>query len=76
MSPAEDHRLRHARVKEILFEVLRLPLNGRSGYLATACAGDEELRREVESLLEYDDGLLGAGDEEGPLDGPRTKPGS
>src|SRR5262245_56086655 len=32
---------------------LELAPSGRAAYLEQACAGDEELRREVESLLGY-----------------------
>src|ERR1051326_4981314 len=38
-------------VKDIFGSVLELQPNERSGFLAQACAGDEELRREVESLV-------------------------
>jgi eukaryotic-like serine/threonine-protein kinase len=38
-------------VEEIFQTVLDLPPENRSTYVAQACAGDEELRREVESLL-------------------------
>jgi hypothetical protein len=58
VNPTEDQRIRHARVKEILFEVLRLPREARSAYLVKACAGDGDLRLEVESLLEFDDGSI------------------
>ena len=38
-------------VKRILEEALELDTSSRSVYLAAACAGDEELRRDVESFL-------------------------
>ncbi len=38
-------------VKRILEEVLELSTSSRSAHLAAACAGDEELRRDVESFL-------------------------
>jgi len=44
------------KVKGILEEVLELPAAARSEYSAKACGGDEDLRRQVESLLEFDDG--------------------
>jgi hypothetical protein len=53
--PEEDSRLRHHRVKEILFEATLLSGAEREAYLTAACAGDEALRREVESLLAYHD---------------------
>jgi len=70
-----DRRLRHARVKEILFEVLQLPREARSAFLGTACEGDEDLRREVESLLEFDDGSIEAGVGALPPDGDPKDPG-
>src|SRR5262245_21880723 len=39
------------RVKTILAEALDLAPGERAGYLDTACAGDDALRTEVESLL-------------------------
>ncbi len=42
-------------VKEILDRTLEQPASERAGFLAKACAGDEPLRREVESLLEQED---------------------
>lgn len=56
MNPSEHQRIRHARIKEILFEASRLAREARSDFLSTACEGDEDLRREVESLLDYADG--------------------
>lgn len=40
------------RVQQILWEALKLSGDARLVYLETACGGDSELRREVESLLE------------------------
>jgi serine/threonine-protein kinase len=42
---------RWKQIEEIYHAVLELALEHRSAYLAQACAGDDELRREVESLL-------------------------
>ncbi len=42
---------RWAQVKEIFQAALDLPQSERLEYVRAACAGDEELRREVESLL-------------------------
>jgi serine/threonine protein kinase len=43
------------RLKEVFAAARALPASGRQAYLAGACAGDEALRREVESLLSSDD---------------------
>jgi hypothetical protein len=55
VSASEHDRLRHARIKEILYEVSLLTRDARSDFLGTACGGDAELRQEVESLLAYHD---------------------
>jgi tetratricopeptide (TPR) repeat protein len=47
-----DSRLR--LVQEIFLRVADLPRDEREAELDAACAGDAELRREVESLLEHD----------------------
>src|SRR5262245_61386164 len=47
-----DERWR--RVKALFQAVLERPNGERAAFLASACAGDEELRREVESLLASD----------------------
>ena len=60
MSGTEHHRLRHARIKEILYEVSSLEGSARADFLNGACAGDRELRHEVESLLGYFDARLDA----------------
>jgi serine/threonine protein kinase/TolB-like protein/Tfp pilus assembly protein PilF len=39
------------KIDELLDVAMELPLERRASYLAEACAGDEELRHEVESLL-------------------------
>ena len=44
---------RWQRVRTILEDALELPPNKRSHYLEKACAGDPELREEVDSLLAY-----------------------
>jgi tetratricopeptide (TPR) repeat protein len=48
---AREH---HQRVKEILGAVLEVPPAERELTLNERCCGDEELRREVEALLEFD----------------------
>ncbi len=49
-----DQRLE--RQAEILSTALELPASERQAYLNQACAGDPELQREIESLLEADEG--------------------
>ncbi|MGH9939220.1 MAG: hypothetical protein ACREAM_23505, partial [Blastocatellia bacterium] len=39
------------RVEEIYYAALEIAAGGRAAFLDQACAGDETLRREVESLL-------------------------
>ena len=43
------------RLKEVFAEVRALPASDRQAYLSAACAGNEALRQEVESLLLSDD---------------------
>src|SRR5262245_31562300 len=50
---------RWQRVKRLFEVVLEQPEAARSGFLSTAAAGDDELRREVEALLAAD--AAGAG---------------
>jgi len=47
---------RWQRVKEIFQSALDVPRDQRASYAATACEGDEELRREVLSLLAAEEG--------------------
>ncbi|HRH44601.1 MAG TPA: serine/threonine-protein kinase [Pyrinomonadaceae bacterium] len=42
------------KVKVIIEEVLELTPEMRQAYLATACGADQDLRREVDSLLEFE----------------------
>src|SRR5215475_6201844 len=42
---------RWGQIKEIYDRALDLPGEERDGFLAEACAGDDDLRREVETLL-------------------------
>lgn len=52
---------RYQRVVELFHAALELEPEARSAFLAQACAGDEELRREVEAMLAADaksDGFL------------------
>jgi hypothetical protein len=48
MAPGPE---RWATVERLYHEALTRPVGGRSAFLAEACAGDDDLRREVESLL-------------------------
>ncbi len=43
-----------ARIKQILAECLDLPGDARSAFLDRACAGNDDLRAEIESLLAHD----------------------
>ncbi len=45
---------RFARLRAILLHAADLPVDARSAYLGDACAGDAELRAEVEALLPHD----------------------
>jgi tRNA A-37 threonylcarbamoyl transferase component Bud32 len=45
---------RYAQVKRLFLEAIKLPMADRAAFLANACAGDSELRREVEQLLKHD----------------------
>ena len=52
---------RWQKVDRLLNEALAKPLEERDAFLAAACANDEELLREVESLLSFhgiNDGLV------------------
>ena len=48
----DPERLR--RVEQLYHAALEHEETGRARFLEQACAGDQELRREVESLLAYD----------------------
>ncbi|MCP4898232.1 MAG: serine/threonine protein kinase [bacterium] len=45
---------RHRRAKEVFLAACGLPGDERASYLDEECAGDDDLRREVEALLEID----------------------
>jgi serine/threonine protein kinase len=47
------------RVTDIFEHAVELPSDSRGEYLAQACAGDEELRREVDELLRSDEQAAG-----------------
>jgi len=46
---------RWLQVETLYHAALEHEPDARDAFLAQACAGDEELRREVEELLRYDD---------------------
>ena len=46
---------RWQRIEEVFHHAASLPLPDRDAYLNQACAGDRDLRREVDSLLANDD---------------------
>ena len=43
------------RAGEIFIAACEMPADQRAAYLEEACAGDSDLRREVDSLFEHDD---------------------
>src|SRR5262245_58177789 len=45
---------RWGTVERLFHQALARPVSERAAFLAEACAGNEELRREAESLLEQD----------------------
>jgi serine/threonine protein kinase len=47
------------QIDQLFHEALEQAPEGRGAFLAQACAGDEELCREVSGLLAYDDGNTG-----------------
>jgi tetratricopeptide (TPR) repeat protein len=57
----------HQRAKEIFLAAVERPPADRAAFIAEACTGDEELRRELESLLAFHD----VNDTTGP---PREEP--
>jgi len=59
-------RLRHTRIKEILYQVSVLERCAWEDFLTAACAGDQAMRDEVDSLLIY----LDEQPAEAPLGGP------
>jgi tetratricopeptide (TPR) repeat protein len=49
---------REQRVEEIFHSVIKLPHSERAGFLRQACENDEELRLEIESLMQQSASLL------------------
>ncbi len=59
---------RHRRAKGIFLAACDLPLDRRALYLDEECAGDADLRREVEALLEFDQSATDPLEERRPPD--------
>ena len=59
----ETDPLRWKRIQELLDELMDLDAAARTARLNEACVGDDELRREVESLLQADSKAAGFLDE-------------
>src|SRR4030095_13670063 len=57
--PLSDDPERWRRVKALCDAALERDARHRESFLTAACAGDDELRREVESLLVHADRLDG-----------------
>jgi len=49
------NRERWGQVEELFHAALQVKESGRADFVRQACAGDEELRQELESLLAHDD---------------------
>lgn len=58
------------RLKSILATAAEMPTAERPAFLDQACAGDDTLRREVESLLAHLEGTLAAPTSDAPSDTP------
>jgi hypothetical protein len=63
---------RWQEVKNVLYAALDLKPDERPGYLERACAGDDSLRHEVESLLHSDDDIRSSFLQSPALAGPLT----
>jgi serine/threonine-protein kinase len=61
------------RLEAVFFEALALPATERAAYLDRACAGDAELRAEVEAVLASH---LAIGDDEAPAIPPERRVGT
>src|SRR5690242_13963350 len=64
---------KYIKVKEIFLQAAERPAAEREGYVAQACGGDQEVEREVQSLLKEHSREVKviADDPEGPL-GPMS----
>jgi len=67
---AYDARDRRASIEAVFDEALDVPKDRRADWLATRCADDEALRREVELLLDAHER------EDSVLDQPAANPSS
>ena len=59
---------RHRRAKEIFLAACELPVDRRALFLDEECAGDADLRCEVEALLEFDQSTTDPLEERRPPD--------
>jgi len=59
---------RHRKAKEIFLASCELPVDRCASYLDEECEGDDELRREVEGLLEFDQSATDPMEERRPPD--------
>jgi serine/threonine-protein kinase len=66
---------RHRKASNVFNAALELPEAERDTFLATACAGDSDLEREVRSLLQHDVPDSQIGTEPGPQSEPRDMAG-
>jgi len=57
---------RHRRAKEVFLAACELPGDERASYLDEECAGDDDLRREVDALLEIDCATADSADDRRP----------
>ena len=69
----DDPRLRHQRLKEILFEASALPREQRAAFLESVCPGDPPMRSELESLLAHHDDLSGENRPDGDCEGQPSR---
>ena len=58
----------HRKAKEIFLACCELPVDRRVSHLDEECEGDDELRREVEGLLEFDQSARDTMEERRPPD--------
>ena len=54
-TPGDRRDNRFSRIEQIYHEVLERSEEERPAFLARVCAGDDDLRREVEKLLSFDE---------------------
>jgi WD40 repeat protein/tetratricopeptide (TPR) repeat protein len=61
------------RVQNLFNQAIDLPAEQRAAFLSAACAGDDALRAEVESLLACDDNFTEGGGGDGALKSPLVR---